>query len=88
MSKEIKFNVNHYIKAKITEYGYSVWVDNYNKYSSKPLNTESIIKLRNRADKDGYTSFQMHDFMSLFGEKTSMGGKMCFDTNIIIIPES
>jgi len=87
MSKEIKFNINHYVKAKITEYGYSVWVDNYNKYSSKPLNTESIIKLRNRADKDGYTSFQMHDFMNLFGEKTSMGSKMCFDTNIIIVPE-
>tara|TARA_R110000796_G_scaffold242285_1_gene364314 strand:+ start:336 stop:599 length:264 start_codon:yes stop_codon:yes gene_type:complete len=87
MEKEIKFNINHYVKAKITEHGYSVWADSYNKYSTKPLNTESIIKLRNRADKDGYTSFQMHNFMNVFGENTGMGSKMCFDTNIIIMPE-
>ena len=87
MCKEIKFNINHYVKAKLTEHGYSVWVDNHNKYSAKPLNTESIIKLRNRADKEGYTSFQMHEFMNLFGEKLSTGGKLCFDTNIIIMPE-
>jgi hypothetical protein len=88
MGKEINFNVNHYIKAKITEYGYSVWVDSYNKYSSEPLNTESILKLRNKADKDGYTTFQMHEFMNLFGEKTATFYKRCFDANIIIIFDS
>ena len=84
---EIKFNINHYVKVKITDYGYSVWVDDINSYSSEPLTTESILKLRDRADEYGYTGFQMHVLMNLFGKHLYLGNKICFNPNIIIIPE-
>ncbi|MCG8750532.1 hypothetical protein [Tenacibaculum finnmarkense] len=85
--KEVLFNINHQVKVKLTEYGYSVLVDYYNKYSVEKLNTESIIKIRKKADSEGYTSFQMHQLLNIFGSKLEMRNKICFDTNIIIVPE-
>ena len=85
--KPVNFNINHQVKVKLTNYGISVWAEHYNKYSTKPLTAESILKLKDKEDENGYTNFQMHDLMSVFGDKISMGGKLCFDTNIVLLPE-
>lgn len=85
--EQINFNINHHVKVKLTNYGYSIWVEHHNKYSTKPLTVESILKLKDREDEDGYLDFQMHELMNIFGGKISMGNKLCFDTNIILLPE-
>ena len=84
---EIKFNINHNVKVRLTNHGISVWAENCNKYSRNPLTAESILELKDRVDKDGYTKFQMHELMDIFGDKIYMGNKLCFDTDIILLPE-
>jgi len=39
---------------------------------------------KDRADKEGYTSFQMWSFMEQFGEVTTIGMDGYFETHILI----
>jgi len=81
----VKFNINHHVLVKLKESGYQVLLDDHNSYSDivrwKP---KSIEDFKNEADKDGYTKFQMWQFMNLFGNFTDIGFEVRFDTNILI----
>ena len=76
---EYKFNINYKIKVKLNDLGYQHIIDDYAKYDVV-MTKDTLLK---RADKDGYTSMQMHSFMSFFGDM-SMGGPVLFDLDIII----
>ena len=70
---DFKFNVNHYVKVKLTEYGKDVF------------KRKSYFKLK-KEDEDGYTEFQLWDFMSIFGSEMRITlQNMPFDTNIIFV---
>lgn len=87
--EQIKFNINHSVKVKVTEYGYEVWLAHENKFVqfSGTIKSVTIEELKAKQDEDGYTKFQLWDMMSIFGPKMTMGFENPIDTNIILLPE-
>lgn len=64
---ETKINLNDWIKIKLTPYGEDVYRIFYCRLKLEPLPL--------RKDKDGYVSFQLWDFIQIFGSYIYMGNK-------------
>ena len=80
--EEVEFNINYYVKVKLTETGKKHLFEDWHK-----LMKDYPVAIQYRppkVDADGYTRFQLWDLMSRLGEYTSMGLKQAFETNIII----
>jgi hypothetical protein len=73
MSEEIRFNINNYVKVKLTDYGKSIIANN--KY----------VLTHYKEDDDGWSKWQLWELMSVFGDYVSLGREVPFDTEIIII---
>ena len=91
LMKEVKFNVNDYIKVKLNKSGIDLMRQNHNKifgdFSSDLLDKYTFQEPE--VDEKGYTKFQMWHFMDEFGH-VGMGvfnGLRPYDTNIIICPK-
>lgn len=85
------YNINNMIKVKLTEHGKVIlgqeeahitnmlknlnfsYADNYSSYPE---------------DEDGYTEFQLWDFMNIFGSHFYMGGSQIIKNNEIIFPDA
>lgn len=70
-----KLNLNDRVKVKLTPYGAEIYFhqfDELNKVLSakgaKPVNPHMP-----KIDEDGYTSFQLWDFIHLYGEYINIG---------------
>jgi len=87
--EQVKFNINHNVKVKVTDYGYETWMQHENKYVhfSGTIKPVTLEELKAKADNDGYTKFQMWDMMSIFGSKMKMGFENPINPNIILLPE-
>lgn len=87
--EEIKFNINDKVKVKITDMGYNIWLDWENQFIkfSSTIPVTTIEELKAKADKDGYTKFQMWDMMSIFGSHMNMGFENPIESNIILLSE-
>ena len=68
-----KYNLNDYIKVKLTEEGRIIYKKHYAKYNCE------APKLN--IDDEGYVRFQIHDFMNIFGERLFMGATLPCETN-------
>lgn len=80
------FNLNEYVWVKLTEKGYQHLTDMHNELRKQynSMDAISIEYFKNKADKEGYTRFQMWDFMEKFGDfGFSMGHYL--STNIKLI---
>ena len=75
MSDFVKHNVNNQVKVKLTEKGQEIIDARYARVN--------LVNTR-KPDKDGYTSFQMHDLMATFGKYMVLGYEVPFDTEILI----
>lgn len=85
---EIKYNINHHVKVKITKYGYEKWLEYLNQFSDEFPGTfkrTTLEELKTKEDNDGWVKFQMWDMMSIFGQYMQVGFKNPIDTNIIIL---
>ncbi|MDT2864681.1 hypothetical protein [Vagococcus carniphilus] len=71
-----KFNINKSIKVKLTRHGIAVYKE---RYANIGL-TDVTVNI----DDEGYSKFQMHDLMSIFGSSMYMGGNLPFQTEILI----
>lgn len=91
---EIKFNLNHYVKVKISKAGLLWWKEkddafwrNINARGGYPI--EERIKpiewYEKKVGEDGYVKIQFWEFMKEFGEGIEFGRLPLFDTDIIII---
>lgn len=78
----MKFNVNHNVKVKLTEYGLSILREQHEKLRATFPSMGCFVLPT--ADDEGYVSYQLHDLMSTFGPHISMGFKVPFETEIII----
>lgn len=69
-------NLNDYIKVKLTEYGRKIYRSSFVSLG--------LPEPRINVDKDGYTRFQIYDFINVFGEHMHMGCELPCETNIQI----
>lgn len=79
-------NVNNRIKAQIMKRGYSLMAADYNRWAKQVKNFEprGATYYKDRADKDGYTSFQLWDFMRIFGKVSDATDLPHYATNLRI----
>ena len=78
----MKFNINDYVKVKLTEKGLRTLKKQHEELKRK---APSIGEYREpKIDREGYTKFQLWDLMSHFGTECSLGLEIPFDTEIII----
>jgi hypothetical protein len=83
--KYLPFNLNDYIKVKIKEKGYIHIQKKYTELiryypNIKPISIDYYVS---RADKEGYTEMQMHDFIDKFGD-LGLSLPECVDISILI----
>lgn len=79
------YNINDKIKVKLTEHGKTILRNEV---------ADTMRKLQNLnlpddyfpypEDEDGYTEFQLWDFMNIFGSHFYMGGSQIIKNNEII----
>lgn len=86
MSKTyLPININDSVKIKLNEAGYKHMVK-YHKAIALFENTKdryNIEYFKAKANKEGYTEFQLWDFMQIFGSHTCMGMDLLFDAYIL-----
>tara|TARA_Y100000310_G_scaffold22673_1_gene21685 strand:+ start:550 stop:837 length:288 start_codon:yes stop_codon:yes gene_type:complete len=82
----MNFNINNWVKVKLNDKGYQILVDKEKELEAlvPSWKAESVEHFKAKADKDGYSKYQMWDFMRTFGDKIPMGCPLPFDVNIII----
>lgn len=72
----IRFSLNDGVYVKLTESGYQLWLDYYNKYS----NIVTLDELKRR-ERNGKVRFQLHELISVFGSSINFGSRCeVFDT--------
>ena len=84
MKEYLDFNINNYVKVKLTEKGKYIYYHQFDdmnedilKMGGKPLNPIEL-----KYDDDGYTEFQMWHFMEIFGKHLYNGCNIPFYTTI------
>jgi hypothetical protein len=82
----VKFNMNQYIKVKIYDIGYQRLADLHNKHIGHILGWEmrNANYYKNRADEDGYTRYQLWQFIEDFGPVTGLVMVDFYNVNILI----
>jgi hypothetical protein len=87
MNTPIKFNVNYWVRVKITPHGEKCLRKNYDDLA-KNYGGKLAFPFRLPAkDADGWTKFQMHDLIGSFGNHVYIGCEMPFDSEIEILPK-
>ena len=85
----IKYNVNNRIKVKLTKYGKSI-------LEREVADTMSMLKTLDFSDEyfpypendDGYTEFQLWNFMRIFGNYFAVGSPLIIENNEIIFMDT
>jgi len=82
----MKFNINHYIKVKLSEKGRYILRDRHEALQKviNDNNGRGFAYTPPIVDKYGYTKFQGWHLMQIFGPYMGLGNELPFDTNIII----
>ncbi len=76
------FNLNHHVWVKIKEEGYLHMKSIDDSFLPKEFQ-KPISFYRGRADDEGYTRFQMWEFMRTFGSTLSKGSQLLINPTII-----
>lgn len=79
----VKTNLNYHIKVKLNDYGKQVHHD-YWKDTCERFDTPYKLEV----DEEGYSSFQIHEFMNIFGEYAQLGAKPFMETYDVLIERS
>lgn len=80
-----KFNINDFVKVKLTERGKEIYKHRYDEmfevfpHLKETLGNPPELKI----DKDGYSEFQLHDFMHCFGPYIFNGAPLVIENNEI-----
>ena len=82
----MELNLNSTIKVKLFDKGYQRMADLHNQYIGRIPNWEWRDKefYEQKADDNGYTSFQFWEFIEKFGPVTGLGSCGYYDISIII----
>lgn len=81
------FNINEYIKVRLTDYGRKMHRKNYDEFWGKIAVPRIIDYIPPIEDEDGWSTWQMWTFMEQFGRYMRLGEKNVIETNIIIVED-
>lgn len=76
---EEKINVNWKVKVKLNDFGRKVYYQHYAEINYDPPALKE--------DADGYTTFQLHELMFIFGKEMYTRSVPPFSPSIILIKE-
>lgn len=80
----IEFNINQGVKVKLTDVGRAALKAKHDALYH-PSKVHSPVKYRPRKeDADGWSEWQLWELMGELGDKCYMGGRVPFETTIII----
>jgi hypothetical protein len=83
---DFRVNINEQVKVKLTDLGISI-LTNRRKELNRMIESrggKGLGEFQLKIDDEGYTTYQLWDLMSTFGEVLTMGFEVPFETNIII----
>ena len=69
--KETKINLNDYVKVKLTDLGKDIYYHRFDEMNQK-WGRQVCKPSFPKEDADGYTSFQLWDFIQLYGPHIGM----------------
>ncbi|MFD1179223.1 hypothetical protein ACFQ3W_23420 [Paenibacillus puldeungensis] len=83
----IKFNINNWVKVKLTELGKEIEKKNYEALNEmlKQYGSKYSDEFKLEVDENGYTSYQLWELFEKFGSHVGIGKKQPFETEIILI---
>lgn len=81
-----KINLNDTIKVKLTPYGAEIFYHQFDEIN-KQYGKNVIEPHMPNIDKDGYTEFQLHVFMKLYGKYMYVGARNVIDPIDIVLSE-
>ena len=85
MINQFIFNLNSTVKVQLNENGYQRLADLHNRYIGTIPNWDrrDAEHYKGNADQEGYTSFQMWDFMEKFGDTVGLCKSQPFSLDIV-----
>ena len=85
----MEFNINHYVKVKLTERGRKILKEQHEEFvrASPGISENMKIYKPQKEDDEGWSTWQMWDLMSTLGQHWYMGSIPPFETVIIIDQE-
>lgn len=85
MSKTITINLNDIVKVKLTDVGKDIYYHQNDELNEAIMQRggKPVEARMPRVDEDGYTSFQLHHLMTLYGPHIAMWKQLPFATNIL-----
>ena len=88
--KEYKtFNINEFVKVKLTQKGKLVYLEHQIEIQ-KRFNRDRIkidVPLNVEVDDEGFSSFQLWEFMNIFGSHMYCGSEPVIEGPILYLPE-
>ena len=74
MNKEVKINLNQWVKFKLTDYGKDIYFHQYDELNNhiKSKGHKPIEPSMPKVDKDGFSTMQLWCFMELYGKYMGM----------------
>ena len=80
MSSFVPVNLNNKVRVKLTEKGFEVYRTRLEPICGMLRQLYQPPKV----DAEGYSEFQLHDFINLFGQQIGMGLELPCDINILV----
>ena len=87
MKEYIDFNLNDYVQVKLNDEGHEIIKKQWDELRELYPNLSGEYK-RKEVDKDGYSRFQMHTLMFVFGPCCFAGAIVVFNTNVKVQVEA
>lgn len=78
------FNINELIKVKLTDHGKDIYYHQYDEFNKK-VGYLTISPRYPKVDSDGFTSFQLWEFMEIYGPHMHIGMSNIIEHNDIYI---
>ncbi|EKR46072.1 hypothetical protein LEP1GSC151_2765 [Leptospira interrogans serovar Grippotyphosa str. LT2186] len=78
--EQISINLNDFVKVKLNEAGFKRLTEDYNSLMPSSVCRVSIWHFQKQVDADGYSMFQIHEFMRIFSPDLHL-----VDMNVLIV---
>lgn len=85
MPKTIKINLNDSVKVKLTDAGKDIFYHQNDELNEaiRQIGGRPVAARMPEVDADGYTSFQLHTLMEIYGPHIAMWKELPFATNML-----